>query len=165
VRDLCHVWWRTLFLINCCGIELSLCDLYLTRDLTQINQTKTLKPNVPQTRFVFDGQDFFRKKCAEGFCGKNVDFVTWVLPAQGQNRVRKSGTGSFFWLNPNGYSALLIQYLNYSYQITCQNVLSLRNFFNWSIDWPVCVCCFVLLIRYWVIGTVPGSFLKTGDLG
>jgi len=29
----------------------------------------------------------------------------------------------------------------------------------------VCVCCFVLLNRYWGIVTVPGSFLKTGDLG
>jgi len=29
----------------------------------------------------------------------------------------------------------------------------------------VCVCCFVLLNRYWGIVTVPGSFLKAGDLG
>jgi len=29
----------------------------------------------------------------------------------------------------------------------------------------VCVCCFVLLTRYWGIVTVPGSFLKAGDLG
>jgi len=28
-----------------------------------------------------------------------------------------------------------------------------------------CVCCFVLLNRYWGIVTVPGSFLKAGDLG
>jgi len=39
--------------------------------------------------------------------------------------------------------------------------------------WKVCcgvgwkdgqVCCFVLLNRYWGIVTVPGSFLKAGDL-
>jgi len=28
-----------------------------------------------------------------------------------------------------------------------------------------CVCCFVLLTRYWGIVTVPGSFHKSGDLG
>jgi len=28
-----------------------------------------------------------------------------------------------------------------------------------------CVCCFVLLTQYWGIVTVPGSFLKSGDLG
>ena len=30
---LCHVWWRTLFLMDCLGIELArvLCDMYLTR--------------------------------------------------------------------------------------------------------------------------------------
>jgi len=28
-----------------------------------------------------------------------------------------------------------------------------------------CVCCFVLLNQYWGIVTVPGSFLKAGDLG
>jgi len=27
------------------------------------------------------------------------------------------------------------------------------------------VCCFVLLNRHWGIVTVPGSFLKAGDLG
>jgi len=27
------------------------------------------------------------------------------------------------------------------------------------------VCCFVLLNRYWGMVTVPGSFLKAGDLG
>ena len=30
---------------------------------------------------------------------------------------------------------------------------------------PGSVCCFVLLNRYWGIVTVPGSFLKVGDLG
>ena len=29
----------------------------------------------------------------------------------------------------------------------------------------VCVCCFILLNRYWGIVTVPGSFLKSEDLG
>ena len=41
---------------------------------------------------------------------------------------------------------------------------------GWKIDPHVSnlrsrVCCFVLLNRYWGIVTVPGSFLKAGDLG
>jgi len=33
---LCYVWWCTMFLIHCSGIELVLCNLYLTRfDLKQ----------------------------------------------------------------------------------------------------------------------------------
>ena len=38
---------------------------------------------------------------------------------------------------------------------------------NMSVVYPCSgyMCCFVLLNRYWGIVTVPGSFLKAGDLG
>jgi len=146
---LCFVWWCTLFLINCFGIELVLCDLYLTRFvltkgllfdtlfivLVQIvslwslsiwiriifntnelvNQTRRWNQMPYRQKKLWEKvrslQDFFVqrirrrqnvcKKCAAGkiFFKKNAPQAKYL---------RKCAADKIFWMNPDGYSVLLM---------------------------------------------------------
>jgi len=120
----CHVWWRMLFLKNCFGIELVLCDLYLKRffltkgllsDTFAIFFTncvvviivflnsngfqyqwigkpnQTPKLNAPQTRFYLK-----KNRCRQD--------LSWEECAASKNAPQ----ARHFWLNPDGYSVLLM---------------------------------------------------------
>ena len=62
-----------------------------------------------------------------------------------------------FWLVQLGLGAKTWSCHHHTRNLTLNYFL-----FFWFFGF-LCVCCFVLLNRYWGIVTVPGSFLKAGD--
>jgi len=145
--------WRTLFLINCFGIEMVLCDLYLKRFdftksvlfdtfvnycLVQIVSLRWLSIIVPivfTTNKLIDRIKHFKRHASPNDFMKKMrrrpDCFHETKCAAGKTYQTKCAAGRIFWLSPHGYS-ILMQYVIYFPRITAQNLLLL---INWLINW------------------------------
>ena len=128
-----YAWWRTSFLMNCLGIELVLCDLYITRfvltkgllfDTFFIVMFTNYVIVMFLSLWVFDS-NHFQYQCIgkpikslksnatqTRFCFEKSSAAGNIFLrkkcAAGKTFVRKWDAGKFFWLNVDGYSVLLM---------------------------------------------------------